>query len=40
MSIRHSETSQEPLATGSPVDHLLHRLFAAVRLLLRASGRM
>lgn len=37
--IRHSETTQVPLALNEHVDYLFHRLFALIRLLLRTTGR-
>jgi hypothetical protein len=37
--IRHSETTQERLRSSDHVDYMFHRLFALVRLVLRASGR-
>lgn len=37
--IRHSETTQIPLALNEHVDYLFHRLFAVIRLLLRTTGR-
>jgi hypothetical protein len=40
LHIRHSETTQEPLANAQQVDYLFQRLFALITLLLRASGRM
>ena len=40
LHIRHSETSQEPLASAEQVDYFFHRLFALITLLLRATARM
>lgn len=37
--IRHTETTQVPVATSEHVDYLFHRLFAFIRLLLKATGR-
>jgi len=37
--IRHTETTQEPLTSADHVDYLFHRLFALIRLVLRATGR-
>jgi hypothetical protein len=37
--IRHSETSQIPLGQEEHIDYLFQRLFAIIRLLLRATGR-
>ena len=39
LRIRHSEVSQEFLATSDQVDYLYFRMFSFLRLLLRASGR-
>lgn len=37
--IRHSETTQEPLTSLDQVDYLFMRMFAFVRLTLRANGQ-
>jgi hypothetical protein len=37
--IRHSETSQELLTAPEQIDYLLGRMFAFVRIVLKASGR-
>ena len=37
--IRHSETSQEPLAGSREVDYLFHRMFSFLRLVLSSTGR-
>ncbi len=37
--IRHSETSQEPLASSGQVDYFFHRLFAFIKLLLSSTAR-
>jgi hypothetical protein len=37
--IRHSETSQEPLAGSDQVDYLFHRMFSFLRLVLKTTGR-
>jgi hypothetical protein len=37
--IRHSETSQEPLAGSKEVDYLFHRMFSFLRLVLATTGR-
>ncbi|WP_147147051.1 hypothetical protein [Reyranella soli] len=37
--IRHSETTQEPLTSLDQIDYLFVRMFALIRLLLKASGR-
>jgi AbiJ N-terminal domain 4 len=37
--IRHSETSQEPLAQSGQSDYLFHRMFSFLRLVLTATGR-
>ena len=37
--IRHSETTQEPLTSLDQVDYFFVRMFAFLRLVLRASGR-
>ncbi|MBK8906342.1 MAG: hypothetical protein IPM60_00040 [Rhodospirillales bacterium] len=39
LRIRHSETSQEPIETLEQVEHLFHRMFGFLRLVLRATGR-
>ncbi len=36
--IRHSETSQTPIALDEHVDYLFHRLFAMIQLVLRRRG--
>ena len=38
--IRHTETNKVPIKEPRQVDYLFHRLFAAIQLLLRSSGRM
>lgn len=37
--IRHSETSQESLTTVDQVDYLFARMFAFIRIVLKATGR-
>ena len=37
--IRHSETSQEDLGSPEQVDYLFGRLFAFMRMVLKATGR-
>ena len=37
--IRHSETTKIPIESSEYVDYFFHRLFALIRLLLRATGR-
>ena len=37
--IRHSETSQENLGSPEQVDYLFSRLFAFIRMVLKATGR-
>ena len=37
--IRHTETSKIPVTDSAQVDYLFHRMFALVRLLLKASRR-
>ena len=37
--IRHSETDRIPIEESVHVDYLFHRMFALIRLLLKASGR-
>ena len=37
--IRHTETDRIPVIESTQVDYLFHRMFAMIRLLLRASGR-
>lgn len=37
--IRHTETDKTPIGESNHVDYLFHRLFALIRLLLKASGR-
>lgn len=37
--IRHSEVGKIPINTPDQIDYLFHRMFAAIRLLLRATGR-
>jgi hypothetical protein len=37
--IRHSETDKIPIGESTHVDYLFHRMFAMIRLLLKASGR-
>ena len=37
--IRHSETSQEDLRSPEQVDYLFGRLFAFIRLILKATER-
>jgi hypothetical protein len=37
--IRHSETSQEPLAGSDQVDYLFHRMFSFLRLVLKSTDR-
>ncbi len=38
--IRHSETTQEALSSLDQVDYLFERLFAFIRMILRATGRV
>ena len=38
--IRHSETTQEVLSSPDQVDYLFERLFAFIRTILRATGRV
>ena len=38
-TIRHSETDKAQLQRNEHVDYLFHRLFALLRLLLRATNR-
>ncbi len=37
--IRHTETDKTPVVESAQVDYFFHRMFAMVRLLLRATGR-
>lgn len=37
--IRHTETDKIPVAESDHVDYLFHRMFAVIRLLLRATNR-
>jgi len=37
--IRHTETNKIPITDSAEVDYLFHRMFAMIRLILRASGR-
>jgi hypothetical protein len=37
--IRHSELDRVPIEESAHVDYLFHRMFALIRLLLKASGR-
>jgi AbiJ-like protein len=37
--IRHTETNKVPVTESAQVDYLFHRLFAVIRLILRATGR-
>jgi hypothetical protein len=37
--IRHTEVGKVPIERSEDIDYLFHRLFALVRLLLRATGR-
>jgi hypothetical protein len=37
--IRHSEVGKVPIERSEEIDYLFHRLFALMRLLLRATGR-
>jgi hypothetical protein len=37
--IRHTETDKIPVVESAQVDYFFHRMFAMVRLLLRATGR-
>ena len=37
--IRHSETTQEPLAQSAHVDYLFHRLFALIQMIIRRQSR-
>lgn len=37
--IRHTETDKVPVTDSAHVDYLFHRMFAMIRLLLKASGR-
>ena len=36
--IRHSETTQEPLAQSAHVDYLFHRLFALIQMIIRRQS--
>ena len=37
--IRHTETDKVPIVASEQVDYLFHRMFAAIRLFLKATGR-
>lgn len=37
--IRHTEINKVPVTESAQVDYLFHRLFAVIRLILRATGR-
>ena len=37
--IRHTETDKIPISDSAQVDYFFHRMFAMVRLVLRATGR-
>jgi hypothetical protein len=37
--IRHSETDKAPIVESAHVDYLFHRMFALVRLVLKATCR-
>jgi len=37
--IRHTETTKIPVTESEQIDYLFHRMFALVRLILRATGR-
>ena len=37
--IRHTETDKVPIVASEQVDYLFHRMFAAIRLVLKATGR-
>jgi hypothetical protein len=37
--IRHTEVGKPPIDDADQVDHLFHRMFASIRLLLKATGR-
>lgn len=37
--IRHTEVSKTPIASQEQVDYLFHRMFALIRLILRATER-
>lgn len=37
--IRHTEIGKIPIQTVEQIDYLFHRMFAAIRMLLRATGR-
>ncbi|QBQ96912.1 AbiJ-NTD4 domain-containing protein [Paraburkholderia pallida] len=37
--IRHTETDKVPIVESSQIDYLFHRMFALIRLLLKATGR-
>jgi hypothetical protein len=37
--IRHAEVGKIPIETPEQIDYLFHRMFASIRLLLRATGR-
>lgn len=39
LRIRHHETDRERIAQSNHVDYLFHRMFALIRLILRATGR-
>ena len=36
---RHTETDKVPIIASEQVDNLFHRMFAAIRLVLKATGR-
>ena len=37
--IRHAETDKVPIVESAQVDYLFHRMFASIRLILKATGR-
>ena len=37
--IRHTEVGKIPISSSEDVDYLFHRMFAAIRRVLRATGR-
>ena len=37
--IRHTETDKIPVVNSAQVDYLFHRMFAMIRLVLKATGR-
>ena len=37
--IRHSETDKTPVERSEDIDYLFHRMFALIRLILKATSR-